>query len=302
MAAKATVTAATSWLHTCSGCHMALVDMNENLLELLSTVELRYSPIMDAKEIPEVDVALIEGGIGNEHNLSVARELRDKAKTVIAFGSCACFGGLPGLRNLFDVEDVKQRAFCETVTDGKGVTRHSEAVPALLPNVHPLSDYIQIDYALPGCPPRPDLLGEAIGAILRGEQPAIPTKNLCVECPREQSEMHKPQRAFVTSGVHALFELEEISPTKCFLEQGVLCMGPATRAGCNGACVVANVPCRGCYGPPPEALEQGGKMVDSLATILPAGALMFAEDTVGTGYCYSLPVSIMPATLEGGDR
>jgi len=278
---------------------MALLDMHEQLLELLTVVDLRYSPIMDVKEIPKVDVALIEGGVGNSQNESVAKELREKAGTVIAFGSCACFGGLPGLRNLYDVKDVKDRAFVDTVTDGSGVEQHSDVLPTLFPTVRPLTEVIHVDYAIPGCPPRPDLLGAAIGAVLRGEEPVIPTKNLCSECQREQAEMHKPQREFVTKAVHALFELEEINPTKCFLEQGILCMGPATRAGCKGPCVEANFPCRGCNGPPPEALEQGGKMVDSLATILPAGALMFSEDTVGTGYRFTLPVSIIPSVMEG---
>ena len=302
MGAQPTVTVATSWLNTCSGCHMALLDLHETLVELLTTtLSLRYSPVVDVKKIPEVDVALVEGGIGNEDNEAEARELREKAGTVIALGSCACFGGLPGLRNLFDVEEVRRRALCETVTDGSGVERMSEVVPRLHGRVRPVTDVIDVDYAVPGCPPRPDLLGDAIVALLRGEKPALPTKNLCFECERQQVEMHKPQRSFVTTGVHALFELKEINPTKCFLEQGVLCIGPATRAGCHGRCVNANVPCRGCNGPPPEAMEQGGKMVDSLATILPAGALMFSEDTVGTGYRFTLPVSIIPGAVEGSE-
>jgi len=280
---------------------MALLDLHERLADLLGTLEIGYSPLVDTKEIPEVDIALIEGGIGNEDNESIARELREKADKLIGFGSCACFGGLPGLRNLLAVEEVRARAYCETITDGAPLTQMSTVVPALKSRVLPVSDVVKVDYAIPGCPPCPDLLGDAIVALLNGEEPKMPTKNLCTECHRQQSAMHKPQRQFVTDNVYALFELEEISPTQCFLEQGVLCMGPATRAGCHGQCVNANVPCRGCNGPPPEALEQGGKMVDSLATILPAGALMFAEDTVGTGYRFTLPVSIVPGTMEGRD-
>jgi F420-non-reducing hydrogenase small subunit len=301
MSAERTVSAATAWLQTCSGCHMALLDLHEGLLDLLAAVDLRYSPIMDVKEVPPVDVALVEGGIGNEEEEARARELREKARILIAFGSCACFGGLPGLRNLYDVDEVVRRAFSETVTDGCVVERHSEAVPALFPRVRPLTEVIPVDYAVPGCPPRPELLAAAVTAALHGEEFVMSSKNLCSECPREQKEMHRPQREFLTAGVYAPFELAEIDSVKCFLEQGVLCLGPATRAGCEAQCLNVNVPCRGCYGPPPAALEQGGKMVDSLASILPAGALMFAEDTVGTGYRFTLPVSIIPAALEGGD-
>jgi F420-non-reducing hydrogenase small subunit len=111
---------------------------------------------------------------------------------------------------------------------------------------------------------------------------------------------------FISDNVYALMELETIDPKMCFLEQGVMCMGPMTREGCGAKCTTAGVPCRGCYGPSRLDYEQGSKAVDALAAVLPAGALMYLEDLIGTGYRFSMPVSVFPSIYEhdkeGGER
>lgn len=295
------VTVATAWLQGCSGCHIALLDLNEELLELLEVIELKASPIMDIKEIPEVDIAIIEGAVANSHNEEVLKKIRARAKKVIALGTCACFGGIAGIRNLFSKNEVLKRAYTETPSTINGSIPDSPAIPKLLDNVKPITSVVAADYVIPGCPPLPGMIRDVLTAILRGEDPQLPQKSLCEECGREHREMLNPKREFITDAVVAVMELPEIQTNTCFLEQGVLCMGPATREGCHARCMKGNMSCRGCMGPTPGALEQGAKIINALASVLPAGGLMFMEDMVGTGYRYSLPVSIVPTNMKKGD-
>ena len=291
---------ATVWLQGCSGCHIALLDLHQGLLELLEKVDLIASPIMDIKQVPQVDVLLVEGAVGNEENKERLLEARAKAKILVAFGTCANFGGVGGLRNLYPARDVLERAYVGTESTSEGIV--PEAVPRLLENVVPIDRIVKVDAYIPGCPPTPRMIQASLEALLNGQQVPLPTKSLCNQCRRQQTEMLVPKREFVTDNVVSLMELEEIAPNKCFLEQGILCMGPATRSGCEERCLNANVPCRGCMGPVPGALEQGAKMINALSSILPAGALMWMEDTVGTGYRYSLPVSIIPGVRKENGR
>jgi F420-non-reducing hydrogenase small subunit len=292
MARKLTV--ATTWLQGCSGCHISMLDLHAALFDVVELAEFKHSMIMDVKEVPEVDVALVEGAVANEENAKVLRTFRERSKTLVALGTCACFGGVPGLRNLFELGAIMQRGYVDTESTVGGKVPASPELPELRGAVQPLDRVVKVDHYLPGCPPLPSKILEALACLAKGEVPPVKTRNLCEECDRKKSRMLVASRDFVTSTVVAPNELERIDPEQCFLEQGVLCMGPATREGCASRCVHGNMPCRGCMGPTPDALEQGAKMINALASILPAGALMFNEDVVGVGYRYSMPVSIFP--------
>ncbi len=286
---------ATGHLDGCFGCHIALLDMHEELLPLLDAIDIVRSPINDIKEVVEADLGILDGSVGNMKDEAVAKEFRKKSGKILALGTCAALGGINGLRNLFGLDEVLARSYTDNESTVGGKVPSSPDIPALQKHVRALHQVIDVDYAVPGCPPTPGMIRSALQALLKNEEPLLPKKNLCHECNRVHQAMYQPKREFVTDNVSSIMELDEIDPQKCFLEQGLLCMGPATREGCEARCVKGNTPCRGCMGPTPDALEQGAKMINAIASILPAGALMFMEDVVGIGYRYSLPVSIMPS-------
>ena len=297
------VSVATTWLQSCSGCHIALLDMHEELLDVLSAIDIKYSPIVDIKEVPKTDVGIVEGSVSNQDNVEMLAKFRERSKTLVAFGTCACFGGIPGLRNLFKREDLFRRGYIETESTVDGRVPAGSEIPALEEYVKPLNQLVQVDYYIPGCPPLPSTIKNTLVALVTGGKPEVKRKNLCEECDRTKKKMLVASRDFLTDSVLSPHELDHIDRTLCFLEQGVLCMGPATCEGCGARCLAGNMPCRGCMGPPPDAIEQGAKSINALASVLPAGGLMFQEDIVGVGYRYSLPVSIYPhLAKERGEK
>lgn len=281
----------------CEGCHVSLLDAHEGLLDLLAQADLVYSPFSGPNEMPaHVDVAMIEGAVTTEEDRARLLKARAAASTLVAVGSCAVLGGIGGLRNLHRVSEVTAQAF------GADAEK-SDLLPELEPRVRPVSDVVQVDISVPGCAPKTVQIVAALVAALRGEEYEQPRRNLCDECHREKRTMLEHSAEFVSDNVVALMELEVIDPDRCFLEQGLLCMGPMTREGCGARCTAANVPCRGCSGPSRADFEQGAKTIDALAAVLPAGALMYMEDLIGTSYRFSMPSSVFPAAYdhEGGE-
>lgn len=284
-------TLATIALGGCEGCHMSLLDAHEGLLDVLDVVDLIWSPFTGPDEMPQhADVFMVEGAVTNDEDLRRLLKAREAAGTLVAVGSCAVLGGIGGLRNLTPLDDVKATAF------GRNAEK-SALLPVLTDNVHPVSDFVQVDMSLPGCAPETRLIVAALTAAVTGEPFELPKRNLCDECHRVKKALLEHSSEFVSDSVYALMELETIDPDACLLEQGVMCMGPMTREGCGAVCTAANVPCRGCSGASRPDFEQGGKAVDALAAVLPAGAIMYMDDLIGTGYRFSMAVSVFPNAI-----
>jgi F420-non-reducing hydrogenase small subunit len=289
-------TLATVALSGCFGCHAALLDAHEGLVELLGVVDLVFSPFTTGDEIPFADIILVEGAIATEHDAQTARDARAKAGTLVAMGSCASYGGIGALRNLTPRRDVVASAYGEGSRMGRA--QGDGTLPELAPSVRALKDVVDVDAYVPGCAPVTADLVAALTALLTGEEVPAPRRNLCVECGRKHGKMLVHGRDFVSDAVYSVMELDEIDPDLCFLEQGVICMGAMTREGCDARCVKANSPCRGCMGPSRLDFEQGAKMVDTLAAVLPAGAISFLDDLIGTGYRFTMPVSTFPTIYD----
>ena len=239
----------------------------------------------------------------------MAKMLRKKSGLVIAYGSCAHMGGIPGLANFFTIDEIFDRVYKEvpTVYNEMGIVPQLKTeingitltLPTINNTVQKLDDIIPVDYYIPGCAPNPDLLMDGILAILSGNLPPngsilSPNKNMCDSCPKERKEVKIKVKEFKRP-----YEIIP-DPDQCLLEQGIMCLGPVTRIGCGELCMKVNMPCRGCYGPTDEIEDMGTKYASALASIW---ELTKEEDIVkmvksipnfaSIAYMFSLPASIM---------
>jgi len=251
---------ATVSLMSDAGCHIALANLEEKLLELAENVEITHCQILrDEKKIPKnIDVALVEGAVRTDHDLEILSKLRDNSKTLVAFGSCACFGGVPSLCNLTNINELITYVYHQTATTSSGPTP-SKNLPLLVERVRPIGELVRIDYMIPGCiPEEKEILG-VISAALEGVPFELPRENVCEECQKER-------KGSLSKDIKRNYEnLSDLS--RCLLELGYLCVGPSTRAGCGARCPSFNIPCDGCRGPIDARWDQGVSMLDSLAAV-----------------------------------
>jgi F420-non-reducing hydrogenase small subunit len=304
------------WAATCGGCDVAVLDTNEKILDLAAAADIYLWPVAmdfkykDAESWPDgfIDVCLFNGAIRNSEGEHMAHLLRQKSKVLVAFGSCACFGGIPGLANVADAAQVFERVYQETwSTDNPDGARPQTStnvpegeltLPKFYDSVRSLGQVEDVDYFLPGCPPVPERIWEVVGVILSGQLPpkgatvGVTDTTVCEECSRRKEE--KMVNGFVRP------HLVQAEPECCLLEQGIVCLGPATRGGCGARCVQAWMPCRGCYGPTDQVTDQGAKMLCAVASIINADneadvrkTLDGMVDPLGTFYRFTLPTSLL---------
>jgi len=311
------------WCASCGGCEETVVDLNEDILKVAEAVDIVLWPValdfkrkdIEALSDGEIAVSFINGAVRLEEQEEMAKLLRAKSGLVVAFGACAYLGGIPGLGNFWTREEIFQRAYKEvpSVENPEGIVPQEKTdvgvgeltLPEFYDTVKTLDQTIPVDYYLPGCPPPPDLVMDAVNAILKGELPEkgavlAPAKALCDVCPRAET---KPEKLSITE-IKRPYEVK-LDPEKCFLEQGVICLGPATRSGCGETCIKANMPCRGCFGPVEGVVDQGAKALSMIASILGLDGedKMSDEDVkklveqiadpAGTFYRFSLPASLL---------
>ena len=276
------VKVAQEWFAICGGCEVTILDVGEPLLDVLPALEFVHMPvIMDHKlygqtgeekqmNIPEADVGIITGGIRNEENKKLAELMRSRVNTLIAMGSCASFGGIPALANQYEISEIYDRVYRGNSTTDSGETPQGD-VPALLDRVYALHEVVKVDLNLPGCPTTPDMFVGALMHLLKGTPFAVAEKSVCDSCPtiREKKAvgtLKRPLEPIEGAG-------EPLNNVRCLMEQGFLCLGPATRAGCGGMdgsaprCIKAYMPCRGCYGPLQLDANPMVDMMGALSTI-----------------------------------
>ncbi|MGB8887238.1 MAG: hypothetical protein WCC87_10975 [Candidatus Korobacteraceae bacterium] len=306
------------WCASCGGCEEAVVDLAEGLLDVVAAVDIVFWPVAldykrhDVEQMPDASIlaTFLNGAIRTSEQEEMAELLRRKSKYLVAFGSCSHLGGIPGLANLFPRESILQAIYVDAPTTenanhvmpgSAGVNENGELrLPHFSEHVRSLDQVVEVDYYVPGCPPLPKIISQAVATLL-GEQPPekgtvlAPEEALCTECPRKDS---KPEKI----ALKAFRRPQEIviDETQCLLAQGLLCMGPATRAGCEAPCVKGNMPCTGCCGAPGRVRDQGAKALSAIASLVDSQdeseidhILSTIPDPAGTFYRYSLPASLL---------
>ncbi|MCX8015013.1 MAG: oxidoreductase, partial [candidate division WOR-3 bacterium] len=226
---------------------------------------------------------------------------------------CAHHGCIPGLANLYKREDILHRVYQETpstnnpenkIPQTKFSVKEGElTIPEFYDQVYPLDKIVEVDYYLPGCPPPVPIILNALELIVNNRLPSkgtvlAPVKSLCDDCERNTNKEKK------MPDIKRIYEIQA-DPKVCFLEQGIICMGPATRSGCQTRCINGNWPCTGCMGPTPEVIDQGAKMISAIGSILKVDVekkLTDAEvqtltdkikDPIGTFYMYGLASALI---------
>ncbi|MDJ0863767.1 MAG: NADP oxidoreductase [Gammaproteobacteria bacterium] len=172
MSEKAKV--ATASLAGCFGCHMSLLDIDERLLDLIQVVEFDRMPLTDIKKVGRCDVGIIEGGVANAENVEVLRDFREHCKVLVAMGACAINGGIPAMRNQFELADCLTEAYVDGVGVDNPMIPNDPEIPLLLNKVHPIHEVVKVDYFLPGCPPAADAIWTFLNELLTGQPIALP--------------------------------------------------------------------------------------------------------------------------------
>jgi len=320
------------WGAGCGGCDVALLDIDAKILDVHAIAEVVFWPIgfdgklHDIENMPDksITVSFYNGAIRNSENEHVAKVLRQKSVIMISFGSCACYGGTPGLANVTNRQEVFKTVYEDTEsTDNPNkvvpqthvkVKEGELELPEFYDTVKTLDEVVDVDYFMPGCPPTTNLIAMAVDAVAQHVTKGAPLppkgtmiasdKTLCDECKRERVE--KGRR------IERIYQAYEITPDpkKCLLDQGIICIGPATRAGCGAMCPNAQMPCRGCMGPTKGVMEQGTSMLSALSSLLNITdsesklseeqimeLMLQVKDPLGTFYAFTLPKSLLKRTV-----
>ncbi len=274
------VRAALEWFNSCSGCEIAILNIGEALVPLLTEqLEVVHAPVlMDHKllgqrgdglgpDIPEAAVGMVSGGIANSEHLEILLKMRQRCRILVALGTCATHGGIPALMNGQGLRRGLEGAFATSTTD-PGSPFPDVELPAPLDRVYACDEKVKIDIFLPGCPPNPQLIAEVLTAVAEDRVPVLPGKSVCDTCPtvrKGKGAVSEVRRFLVNADAEG-----PVEDTRCLLEQGFMCMGPVTAAGCAAQglprCIAARVPCRGCFGPVRQDGNQLLDMMNALAS------------------------------------
>lgn len=312
------------WAASCGGCEIAVLNIHEKILDVDANFEVVFWPVaMDAKykdveqmEDKSILLTLFNGGIRNDENEHIAKLLREKSQILVAFGSCACEGCVPGLANLRDSQQIVQTAFNTVSTDNPkqvypmtsyDVPEGEIHIPKIYPTLRTLDQVVDVDYYMPGCPPESHQIAAVIDLVIqvlqgkaqlppKGSFIGVGNSTVCDECERRRNVKA------IASFVRIQDRASELDPSLCLLEQGIPCNGPATRSGCRARCPSAGAQCIGCYGPAEGVTDYGARLMSAFASVIDSNSpeeidriLDGLVDPAGQFYRFNLAGSLLRA-------
>lgn len=273
------------WLNACSGCEISILNIGDPLVDLLPQLNfVHITPLIDHKlfgqlgekmemDVPESVVGIVTGGVRTEEQKHELQEIRKKTKFLIALGTCACHGGVPAQANMFKNEEVFEKVFRQSPSTEPSPDPQDPNVPKWTPTCAALDEVVKVDISIPGCPPHPDWIVEALTALLQGKTSwSLPERSVCDTCPviREKKSGGGPVKRWLEN---MPFNPEEgLDKMRCINEVGYLCQGPVTLAGCAGKtgvprCIQGRTPCRGCFGPIRKGAQPMVEMMGALSSV-----------------------------------
>ena len=312
------------WAASCGGCEIAVLNIHEKILDVDANFDVVFWPVaMDAKykdveamEDGSILLTLFNGGIRNEENEHIAKLLRKKSKILVAFGSCACEGCIPGLANLSNSKEIFDTYYETVSTDNPNHIRPQPNfempegeihIPAFYPVLRTLDQVIDVDYYMPGCPPESHQIAAVIDLVIqvlqgkaelppKGSTIGAGNSTVCDECQRKRNVK-------AITSFKRIFG-QEIDPELCLLEQGIPCNGIATRSGCNARCPSAGAQCIGCYGPAEGVVDYGARLITAFASVIDSkdpdeidAILDGIPDPTGQFYRFNLAGSLVKAAV-----
>lgn len=281
------VSVSSEWLNACSGCEISILNLGDVILDLIpDKLELVHIPaLVDSKyfgprgdgeklTLPQATVGLVSGAVRNAEHEEVLKEMREKVDILVALGTCATDGGIPAQANIFPNEDIFEKVFTDCPTHEPAGTP-TRIVPQYTDTVKAIDEVVKVDIFIPGCPPHPDWIADALLALLDGKTEwALPERSVCDTCPVIREEKSGGGAAVKRPLENFDYDADEpLEKMRCIMEQGYLCLGAVTRAGCAGKegtprCISARQSCRGCFGP----IRKGAKpLVDFMGALSSIG-------------------------------
>ena len=195
---------------SCEGCQLDALNLEGELLDLLAAVDIINFREVKTEREDNYDIAFVEGSISRESEIPRLKKIRDQAKVLVAFGACACIGGVNCLKNSLPMDEALRIVYRDDA-------KYYDTIPA-----RPIEAVVPVDYYVRGCPINTDEFLKVTKALLLGKKPEIANYPVCVEC--------------------------KMAGNVCVFERGMFCLGPVIRAGCNAICITSGRYCWGCRG------------------------------------------------------